>query len=103
MTPPELNTRFLKWLRCVSICEGISTLVLFGIAMPLKYLGNMPMAVTIVGSVHGALFVFLVLMFLLAIRRVPIPEKLAMHGIVAAVIPFGPFVIDRRLGKIADS
>jgi len=91
---------FLKWLRRVGICEGVSTLVLFGVAMPLKYLGNMPRAVTIVGSLHGALFVLLVVMFLMAVRRVPIPSSLAMIGIVAAVFPFGPFVVDRRLGRI---
>ena len=47
----------LKWLRKAGIAEGISFLVLLGIAMPLKYLFDQPMAVTIVGWAHGVLFV----------------------------------------------
>ena len=96
----NIDSQFLRRLRLLSIVEGTSTLVLFGIAMPLKYLANMPLAVRIVGSVHGVLFVCLAIVFLLAIRRVPISTKLAAGGIVAAVLPFGPFVFDRWLGEL---
>lgn len=88
---------FLRALRTLAIVEGISTLVLFGIAMPLKYFAGMPMAVRIVGSLHGALFVALVLMLLVAIRKVPISPALAVGGIVAAVVPGGPFLLNRHL------
>ncbi len=98
-----INTVFLKRLRLLGICEGISTLVLFGGAMPLKYFGGLPMAVTIVGSLHGFLFVCLVAMFLLAVRRVPISVGLALSGIVAAFFPFGPFIVDRRLARVEGS
>lgn len=91
---------FLRALRYLAVVEGISTLVLFGIAMPLKYLAGMPMAVRIVGSLHGALFVALVLMLLVAIRKVPISPALAAAGIAAAVIPGGPFLLDRRLARL---
>jgi integral membrane protein len=77
--------------------------LLFGVAMPLKYLAEMPMAVRIVGSIHGLLFVCLASVFLLAIRRVPISRKLAIAGIIAAVLPFGPFVFDRRLGELGNA
>jgi integral membrane protein len=80
--------------------EGISTLVLFGVAMPLKYAAGMPMAVRIAGSIHGLLFVILAVMFVLAIKKVPIPGRMAALGIVAAVVPFGPFVMDRKLGRL---
>jgi integral membrane protein len=66
----------------------VSTLILFGIAMPMKYAGGMPLAVTVAGSVHGVLFVLLASMFLLAIEKVPIPRRAAMPRIAAAVIPF---------------
>ena len=81
--------------------EGISTLVLFGIAMPLKYLAGLPMAVTIIGSIHGVLFLALASMFVLGTRRIPISKGMAAAGIVAAVVPFGPFVMDRRLERLA--
>ncbi|HEX2061217.1 MAG TPA: DUF3817 domain-containing protein [Thermoanaerobaculia bacterium] len=91
---------FIRALRRLAFVEGVSTLVLFGIAMPLKYFAGMPMAVRIVGSIHGALFVALVVMLLLAIRRVPISPALAAVGIAAAVLPGGPFLFDRRLAPL---
>ncbi|HEX6095209.1 MAG TPA: DUF3817 domain-containing protein [Thermoanaerobaculia bacterium] len=94
---------FVRALRHLAFIEGISTLVLFGIAMPLKYFAGMPLAVRIAGSVHGALFVALVLMLLLAIRKVPISPALAAAGIVAAVFPGGPFLFDRRLAPLDTS
>lgn len=95
-----INRGFLRKLRVMGVIEGISTLVLFGIAMPLKYFAGMPMAVSIVGSLHGALFVGLVAMFVVGMNRVPIPPGLTFAGIAGAVVPFGPFVVDRWLGKL---
>ena len=97
------GAKFLSRLRLLSIVEGTSTLLLFGIAMPLKYLADMPVAVKIVGSLHGLLFVCLAIAFLLAIWRVPISKKLAAVGLIAAVLPFGPFVFDRWLVELANS
>lgn len=90
---------FVRALRQLALVEGISTLVLFGIAMPLKYFAGMPLAVRIVGSLHGALFVALVIMLLVAIRKVPISPALAAAGIAAAVVPGGPFLLDRHLAR----
>jgi integral membrane protein len=91
---------FVRALRQLAIVEGISTLVLFFVAMPLKYLAGMPMTVTIVGSIHGVLFIALVLMLLLAIRRVPISVGLAAGGVVAAILPGAPFLLERRLARL---
>ena len=90
----------MRALRKLAIVEGISTLVLFGVAMPLKYLAGMPLAVTVVGSVHGVLFVALVLMLLLAIWKVPISPGLAAAGAAAAIVPGGPFLLERRLARL---
>jgi integral membrane protein len=91
---------FVRALRHLAVVEGVSTLVLFGIAMPLKYFAGMPLAVRVVGSLHGALFVALVLMLLLAIRKVPISPALAAGGIAAAIVPGGPFLLDRHLARL---
>jgi integral membrane protein len=96
----NVDRQFLRRLRTLGTIEGVSTLILFGIAMPLKYLGDMPMAVRIAGSIHGALFVALVATFILGITRIPISRRLAGAGIVAAVFPFGPFIMDRWLDKV---
>ena len=92
-----MNAPFLRRLRTLSFVEGVSTLVLFGIAMPLKYRWGMPLAVRIVGSAHGVLFMLLVLQLYRAIRIVPIQRKTAAMCMVAAVVPFGPFIADRWL------
>ena len=96
----KIDLKFLSRLRLMGMIEGVSTLILFGIAMPLKYLGGMPMAVTIVGSIHGFLFVALVTLFIIGTKRIPISRRLAAAGIAAAVVPFGPFIVDRRLARI---
>jgi len=101
--PTSIDHGYLKKLRVISIVEGISTLVLFGIAMPLKYMAGMPMAVRIVGSLHGFLFVGLCVMLMIAINRIPISKALALAGMFAAVVPFGPFVFDRRLINVTNS
>lgn len=94
---------FLRALRQLAIVEGISTLVLFFIAMPLKYFAGMPRAVTIVGSIHGLLFVALVIMLFVAIVKVPISLKLAAAGVIAAILPGGPFLLERRLARETSS
>ena len=86
----------------MSTIEGVSTLVLLGVAMPLKYLAGMPMAVSIVGSLHGFLFVGLAIMLMLAISKVPISRGLAATGILAAIVPFGPFIFDRWLARVGE-
>jgi integral membrane protein len=98
------DARFLRMLRLMGMVEGTSTLLLFGVAMPLKYVAGLPMAVTIVGAVHGLLFLALAMTSLIAIERVPIGGALGLAGIVGAVVPFGPFVVDiwlRRLEREA--
>jgi integral membrane protein len=102
MISPVINQNFLRNLRTMGTIEGISTLILFGVAMPLKYAAGMPMAVRIAGSLHGLLFVVLAVMFVLAVKKVPIPRRMAVLGIVAAVVPFGPFVMDGKLVRIAE-
>lgn len=87
----------LSALRFIGNIEGISYLLLLGIAMPLKYLAGMPMAVKIAGSVHGILFVA----FCWALIRVWADRrwsfgKVAM-AFISSLIPFGTFVLDRKI------
>lgn len=68
--------------------------------MPLKYMADMPLAVRIAGSLHGFLFVALAIMLMASIKRVPLAPAKALLGIVAAIIPFGPFIYDRQLADL---
>ncbi|MEO5948239.1 MAG: DUF3817 domain-containing protein [Chitinophagaceae bacterium] len=88
-----------SWFRKVALAEGISFLVLLVIAMPLKYFADMPMAVTIVGSLHGILFVA----FFILAREVMSDYKKGFKWLVkagiASLLPFGTFVMDKEWKK----
>ena len=81
-------------LRVVGLFEGISFLVLLGVAMPLKYLAGYPRAVLVVGWAHGALFV----LYLLAVAHAALtgrwPPLKVLAALAASVAPFGPFAFD---------
>lgn len=84
-------------VRIVGKIEAISFLLLLGVAMPLKYGLGFDMAVKIVGWAHGVLFVLLAYFVLMALLEKLLPFRHAVLMMVASLIPFGPFVIDRRL------
>ena len=86
-------------LRLIAKIEAVSFLILLGIAMPLKYLAGVPLAVKLVGWAHGVLFILFVLALTRAKRDARLPTPLAALVFVAALLPFGPFVIDARLSR----
>ncbi len=85
-----------KRLRLSGMMEGISFLVLLGIAMPLKYFAGMPEAVKYVGWAHGVLFMLFVgLAFLYMIKHKQ-PLRWFILAFLAAFLPLGPFIWERR-------
>lgn len=99
-----MNDRYaaIHHLRRIGMIEGISFLLLLGVAMPLKYLAGLPLAVKVVGWAHGLLF----MVFLLALWRARQSARWPLRSVVivflAALLPFGPFLIDGRLRREAD-
>lgn len=86
-------------LRTIALVEGISFLVLLGVAMPLKYFGGIPQAVTFVGWLHGLLFIGLCIALTQAHQEARWGFGRSVIIFIAALLPFGPFVIDKRLRK----
>jgi integral membrane protein len=86
-------------LRALGMIEAISFLVLLGIAMPLKYFADLPEAVRIVGWVHGILFIGFLVALMLARDAMQWNMRWTALVLLAALLPFGPFVIDGRLRK----
>jgi integral membrane protein len=88
-------TRF----RYISLAEGISYLLLLGIAMPLKYFAGLPEAVQITGWVHGVLFVA----YMAAGLHVALAHRWKLGkvawAVFASLLPFGPILFDRKFGK----
>jgi integral membrane protein len=89
----------LHHLRLVALLEGSSFLVLLFVAMPLKYLADQPLAVRMVGSLHGLLFlIFLAALYRAgSVRRWPL--RRSAHAFIASIVPFGTFVFDRSLQR----
>lgn len=84
-------------LRKIGNAEGISYLLLLGVAMPLKYMANMPQAVRIMGSVHGFLFVLFIASLFNVWQKAKWPyDKIAM-AFLLSIIPFGTFYLDKKL------
>ncbi len=97
-------------VRAAGLVEGVSALLLFFVAMPLKYgppagsevsvLGKQ--VVFYVGSVHGGLFVLYALITFIAWGKGAITFKFVAYAAIASIVPFGPFVIDRVLKRHED-
>lgn len=89
----------LSRLRLVGLLEGASFLLLLGVAMPLKYLADQPLAVRYVGMAHGILWIA----YLLAIVPVALDHRWSFKtvalAVIASVLPAGPFVFDAKVLK----
>ncbi len=100
--PLALRSSAIDRLRLASILDGISYLTLLGIAMPLKYFADLPLAVRIVGSIHGFLFLSLCACLLEVLRK----RRLSFGGCVTvflcALLPFAPFFLDRKLKALGE-
>lgn len=91
-----MSDSIIRRFRTVAIAEGISFLILLFVAMPLKYLFGLPMAVKVVGWAHGVLFIWY------WVAAVPLFTKLKWEaerivGLgLASILPFGTFVLERK-------
>jgi len=93
--------KLLQRFRMIGIAEGISFLVLLGIAMPLKYFMNIPEAVKFTGWVHGALFIAFIYFAFEVMCAFKKNIGWLAKAFLAAIIPFGTFVFDRELKTLA--
>jgi integral membrane protein len=94
-----MNLQPLRLLRKIGIAEGVSFLILLLIAMPLKYVYNMPLAVKYTGWAHGLLFVSYVAIAYYAKEVYKWPLFTFVKAFVAAWLPLGTFIFDKSLKK----
>lgn len=89
--------------KVISYAEGISFLVLILIAMPLKYMADLPEAVKYVGWIHGILFIAYIAA---AVNRRM--EKgwdwfVSAMALLAALLPFGPFLFHHYFENVKEN
>ena len=80
----------------VGYLEGFSFLILMGYAMPLKYIEGDPEMVSLMGSLHGGLFVAYIALLFLGVGKHWTFTAL-INGFIAAVVPAGQFLFEGML------
>lgn len=83
----------------IGIMEGISFLLLMGVAVPIKRLTGDGSWVTIVGSLHGALFVLYIVAVFLAAPVMKWRGATTLLALIASVVPFGTFALEWYLAR----
>ncbi|MEO8179853.1 MAG: DUF3817 domain-containing protein [Deltaproteobacteria bacterium] len=83
----------------VAILEGLSFLALLGIAMPLKYLAGLPLAVRVAGLIHGLAFLAYAKILIEALATREWPTRTVLLGLLAGFLPGGTFVFVRQLRR----
>jgi len=91
------NKNITKWFLLIGKVEGYSYLVLLFIAMPLKYIFNIPEFVRTVGAVHGALFVLFIILLAILFFKCNLSFKKAFCAFLLSLLPFGTFFLKRLL------
>ena len=96
----SLERAQLRRLRLSSWLEATSLLVLVLIAVPLKHLLGQPLAVRIVGPLHGLAFLFYVWTVIETVSGARWSNGEIARVVLAAFLPFGGFtnrpLLDRK-------
>lgn len=87
--------------RLIAFVEGISYLLLLGIAMPLKYVSGNLVVMKYMGWAHGILFILYCLLLLKVWTQYSWKFSKVVFAFIASLIPFGTFYLEAKLKKEA--
>jgi len=87
----------VKKFGLINTVEGYSYLILLFIAMPLKYIYAMPIAVKIAGMTHGVLFIIFCILLVQSWLDTKWAFKENIIFFIASLIPFGTFFTKKRI------
>ncbi len=93
----DTTKKTLTYFRNIAVIEGISTVILFFVAMPLKYWADMPTAVTYVGWIHGVLFIAYAYLLVMCWDKYKWALGRVVTYFLASLVPFAPFFVERKL------
>lgn len=72
-------------------------LLLFFVAMPIKYIGGDPTYVKMVGPIHGFLFLGFVMMAFYVAMEERWSKKFFLFALLTSSIPFGMVWLERKM------
>ena len=87
----------IRAFRMIALAEGMSFLILLFIAMPMKYMMGMPLAVRVVGLIHGLLFLLYVAQLAKLRTAYQWDNRFSLQAFIASILPFGTFLFDKYL------
>lgn len=90
-------------LRLAGLVEGCTLLTLVGVAVPLKHLAGLPLAVMIMGPIHGVAFLVYAMVLVETATSEGWPRRDWWRAVLACLFPFGTFVNDAWLRRRAIS
>jgi len=102
MDPKPLDASDHRTFRLVALAEAASFIALL-VATYVKYAQDEPTGVQLLGPLHGLLFVAYVLLALNLASRAGWSARTTVLVLLCAVLPFGGFVVDRRLARRPDA
>jgi integral membrane protein len=89
----------LGLFRKVALIEGVTTLALFFVAMPMKYLAGDPRLVPPVGMLHGIAFLVYLGVMVVALPGRGFSAGEWLRTAAASLVPFGTFLNDPFLKR----
>lgn len=92
-----MNSSIIKKFGLINTTEGYSYLLLLFIAMPMKYLLSIPLAVKVVGMIHGILFIMFLVLGVMAWREAKWSLNQTIIFFIASLIPFGTFFTKSKI------
>ncbi|MCF6330265.1 MAG: DUF3817 domain-containing protein [Sulfurimonas sp.] len=87
----------VKKFGLINTIEGYSYILLVFVAMPMKYLLEIPSAVKIVGMIHGVLFIIFCIFLVLAWNESKWSHKENIIFFIASLVPFGTFFTKSKI------
>ena len=92
----------LTIFRIIAFLEGLSYILLLFVGVPLKYFGDDVTLVKMLGMPHGFLFMaYLAFIIVLLLLNHPWIKKHFILIALASIVPFGTFIVEHTLRKIA--
>ena len=85
-----------SWLRGIGIAEAVSYLLLLA-AVVAKRVFEQPAGVSVIGPIHGLVFLAYVVAIIFAREERGWNLTTTVAAVIAAVIPCGGYVVERRL------
>ena len=96
---PRPTAAALTRFRVLAWVVGVMLLVLVGIAMPVKYVGDDDSLVAAVSPVHGLLYIVYLVATLDLARRVGWSARYSVLVMLGGTVPFLSFVLERRVAR----